>query len=293
MGKLTNLNPIADSEIPATIARDSEVTAALNAHLGATDPHPQYLLPSEGDARYRLISTALTDSDIPSTIARDSELTATMNAHLGATDPHPQYLLPSEGDARYRLSSTAFFAAVPFPTANIAGNSIAFSWNSVQNGQGTAEFCNYSGTGGGDAYAFYRLPGNPIAAPTISNRVSRIDIGGAYIATSDERVKSDFSQFSGLEIVLALSPLKYKHWACVGFEEKNKTLKLGESFNEKIGFIAQDVQKVLPEAVAPPQSAAELYGIDYNCIVAVAVKAIQELRDQIAELRAQVQALKA
>ncbi len=43
---------LADSDIPDTIARDSEVTAAITAHASATDPHAQYLLPSEGDARY-------------------------------------------------------------------------------------------------------------------------------------------------------------------------------------------------------------------------------------------------
>jgi hypothetical protein len=56
MGKLTNLNPaapIADSDIPPNIARDEEYIAADTAHVNATHPHSQYLLPSEGDARYR------------------------------------------------------------------------------------------------------------------------------------------------------------------------------------------------------------------------------------------------
>lgn len=79
MGKLTNLNPaapIADADIPAAIARDSETTAAINAHVGATDPHPIYLTQAEGDGRYRQISTALTDTDIPAAIARDAEYVA-------------------------------------------------------------------------------------------------------------------------------------------------------------------------------------------------------------------------
>lgn len=55
MGKLTNLNPpaaIADSDIPAPIARDTEVSAALAAHIPG-HPHPQYLTLLEGDGRYR------------------------------------------------------------------------------------------------------------------------------------------------------------------------------------------------------------------------------------------------
>lgn len=37
-------NPISEPQIPSPIARDTEVTAALNGHLGAEHPHPQYLL---------------------------------------------------------------------------------------------------------------------------------------------------------------------------------------------------------------------------------------------------------
>lgn len=39
---LTAAGFILDSVIPAAIARDTEVTAAVSAHEGATDPHPQY-----------------------------------------------------------------------------------------------------------------------------------------------------------------------------------------------------------------------------------------------------------
>jgi hypothetical protein len=43
MGKLTNLNPpapIADGDLPASIARDLEITAALDAHIATPNPHP-------------------------------------------------------------------------------------------------------------------------------------------------------------------------------------------------------------------------------------------------------------
>jgi hypothetical protein len=50
MGKLTNLNPpapIADTDLPASIARDAEYIAADTAHLNALDPHSQYLTQTE------------------------------------------------------------------------------------------------------------------------------------------------------------------------------------------------------------------------------------------------------
>lgn len=75
--------------------------AAVTAHEGASDPHPQYLTQEEGDGRYRQTATALTDADIPAGIARDSEVTAAIGAHEAAADPHPGYLTAAEGDAAY------------------------------------------------------------------------------------------------------------------------------------------------------------------------------------------------
>lgn len=55
MGKLTNLNPpgpIADADIPDSLARDTEYQLADAAHIAATDPHLQYPTQARGDARY-------------------------------------------------------------------------------------------------------------------------------------------------------------------------------------------------------------------------------------------------
>lgn len=59
MGELIDLNPrtIVDSDIPAAIARDTETAAAIAAHAAASDPHSQYLVQSEGDARYNYKSS--------------------------------------------------------------------------------------------------------------------------------------------------------------------------------------------------------------------------------------------
>jgi hypothetical protein len=43
---------IPDNRLPASIARDTEVTAAVAAHEAAGNPHPQYLTQAEGDALY-------------------------------------------------------------------------------------------------------------------------------------------------------------------------------------------------------------------------------------------------
>jgi hypothetical protein len=328
MGKLTNLNPskpLTEADMPPGMATDGETREAITAHEGATDPHSQYLLESEGDTRYRQVGTQQIFTPTVKSIGRSTGGIATpsgttanqcgneVQASNASSAAFMSFHRPgswavhfgldisnqlcvggfSLGNVSYRIlhEGIANTAKAPLPTASVAGNSVVLSWNSVQPGQGIGELCNYAGLGGGDTLNFFRMPGNADATPTISNRVSRIDIGGAYIATSDERVKSDFSEPGGLEIILKLSPQKYKHWNCLGFDEKNKTLKLGKSYTEKIGFLAQSVQKVLPEAVSTPLSEQELYGIDYNCILACAVRAIQEQQHEITKLQAQLQAI--
>ncbi|MCP9494060.1 MAG: hypothetical protein MSG64_06335 [Pyrinomonadaceae bacterium MAG19_C2-C3] len=48
---------IADNRLPASIARDTEVAAAVTAHEAASNPHPQYLTPAEGDVLYAPIGS--------------------------------------------------------------------------------------------------------------------------------------------------------------------------------------------------------------------------------------------
>ena len=232
------------------------------------------------------------DSDIPAAISRDSEVSNLFAAHREEADPHPQYLLPSEGDSRYQLRSTTYFST-PFPPASTAGNSIAISWNSVQPGLGIAEVCNFAGLGGGDTINFFRMSGNAVATPSLSHRVARIDISGSFIQTSDKRLKSHFSEAPGLEAIMRLTPLKYAHWACNGFDDQTQSLKIGKFFIQKIGFLAQDVGSIIPEAVTKPASKDEPFGIDYSCLIPCAIKAIQQLKQEVEELRQEVQQLRA
>jgi len=265
MGELINITgQVSDSQIPQAMARDTETAAAIAAHEGKLDPHPVYLT--------------------------QIETAAAIAAHEGKLDPHPVYLTQDEADLRYRQSSTStpIYTGSALPAANVAGNSIGLGWNSVQPGLGIAELCNYSGTGGGDAFNFYRVGGNATSPPTLSQRVARIDISGGFIQTSDKRLKSNFSAAPGLEALMRLAPLKYTHWGCLGFDEESQTLKMGKFFANKLGFLAQDVQKVIPEAVSIPSSKEEVWGIDYNCLLTCAIRSIQELKEEVNELRLQL-----
>lgn len=200
----------------------------------------------------------------------------------------------SLGNNSYKIfhEGNAPLLKAPMPSAASAANSLVWSWNVIQIGLGVAEACCFAGTGGGPAaFAFYRIEGNPDTPPSVSHQISNISKTGAYSQTSDARVKSDFKPSPGLEILMQLEPLKYKHWNCIGFDDAKKKPLLGEFFIEKLGFIAQEVRKKLPEAVAETQSLQELYALDYNCILTVAVQAIKQQQRQIEELQAQVKKL--
>lgn len=64
-GDELGFSAIEDADIPSTIARDSEVTAAIEAHEAASDPHPDY--------------------------TTSTELAAAITTHEAADDPHPDY----------------------------------------------------------------------------------------------------------------------------------------------------------------------------------------------------------
>lgn len=83
----TTWGGLADADIPASIARDSEVAAAYS--------------PTGHTHSYAATSHSHVDGDLPAGIARDTEVTAAISAHEAAGDPHPGYLTAAEGNAAY------------------------------------------------------------------------------------------------------------------------------------------------------------------------------------------------
>lgn len=85
------------SQLPPAIATDTELAASLSGHVGAADPHPQYLTAAEGGtAITAAVNAHKTDTDPHPGYATDADLTT----HINAADPHPQYLTPAEMDAK-------------------------------------------------------------------------------------------------------------------------------------------------------------------------------------------------
>lgn len=111
-------------------------------------------------------------------------------------------------------------------------------------------------------------------------RWSTVFATNGTINTSDRRSKKDIQPIKyGLNEVLKLQPISYK-W-------KNDSLN-----TNKLGLIAQDLEKILPEVVVTPKMPNEQYGVYYSDMIPVLIKAIQEQQKMIESLQSELNSLK-
>jgi hypothetical protein len=92
----------------------------------------------------------------------------------------------------------------------------------------------------------------------------------SYNTTSDYRLKQDFKNYNGLELVSYIKTYDYE-W------------KLDKS--RMYGIVAHELQEILPYAVNGKKDGEEMQGVDYSKIVPILIKAIQELKEEIDTLK--------
>ena len=99
---------------------------------------------------------------------------------------------------------------------------------------------------------------------------------GAYINLSDATVKTDIADADhGLAHILQLQPKTFKR----------KARSKGIAHTEELGFVAQDVQPILPHAVHRADFGDELLlGMTLDPIVAALVNAVKELTARVKAL---------
>jgi hypothetical protein len=128
---------------------------------------------------------------------------------------------------------------------------------------------------------------NIVSLENGNGQVGRIQVNGtatSYLTSSDYRLKETVQPMTGaLAKVQALKPVTYK-WKVDGSDGQ--------------GFIAHELQAVVPDCVAGEKDAVDAegnpqyQGIDTSFLVATLTAAIQEQQEQINELKAEVAALK-
>lgn len=115
-------------------------------------------------------------------------------------------------------------------------------------------------------------------------RWNNIFSGNTVNVSSDRRLKSNIKDLNyGLKEVMALKPKTYL---------KHKDFNREGRGVEEIGFIAQEVETLLPELVSIPQSNKDSYGLHYSMLVPVLTKAIQEQQQQLENQAEEIQLLK-
>jgi hypothetical protein len=142
---------------------------------------------------------------------------------------------------------------------------------------------NHSAGGNGDWFAVYRYLNN------IVGRIEQVSTTGvSYLSgASDYRLKKDVESFvGGLEKVCAIKPVSFI------WKDSNK---------KDIGFIAHELQEVIPEAVSGEKDAVDAEGNAKHQMVfpapaqmiASLVSAIQELKAELDDAKAKIAALEA
>ncbi len=107
------------------------------------------------------------------------------------------------------------------------------------------------------------------------------------LLTSDKRLKENFRIIEKpLEKILQMRGQKYDFInqladSCKDETEKKRQERIGK---DRLGFIAQDLQKILPEAVFYFED-EDRYYIDYNAVIPVIVEAMKEQEAKIEELK--------
>ena len=101
----------------------------------------------------------------------------------------------------------------------------------------------------------------------------------AYINLSDERYKKDILPIeNALDKVLSLNGVTF-NW------DKGFNPRVNLDNNNHIGLIAQEVEKIIPQAVSTASDGEKTKSVAYSDLVPVLIEAIKEQQKQIEELK--------
>lgn len=202
------------------------------------------------------------------------------NGGTGATTFSSGYLLKGNGTSAvsasvaYETSSKILIGTTTGTAASVSGLLQVESEIISKGSLAGFFFENRSGgvTSGSNWYGWYNSGGTTyFYNPAVGNIASINSATGAYTALSDADKKKNFEPSSvGLAAVMALKPTLF---------HMNTD---GEDAPKQLGFIAQDVQDHIPQAYVETD---DFIGLQDRPIIAALVKAVQELKAELDELK--------
>ena len=234
-----------------------------------------------------------------------AQIKVTSNGNVGIgigaiTSPNPGFKLHIMDYACFGpLNNQSFakgllFSRVNNPTElNIAG----VDWGIDSDYSGINFWKPFSSTNGGNYKFLIKDDGTVAVGQNTVDATIKMQISGKIKATqfvtgSDYRYKENLKELqSSLDAIMQLQPMSYTLKAPIlsekesGKAEFNKLEdRLDESFDAKqihYGFVAQEVQKILPDLVVGVETDKEYLGIDYNGFIPLLVQSVQELKAQL------------
>ncbi|WP_454046162.1 tail fiber domain-containing protein [Chryseobacterium sp. Marseille-Q8038] len=120
-----------------------------------------------------------------------------------------------------------------------------------------------------------------------------VSAAGGFVNTSDMRLKTQIKEIGyGLSTIMALQPKQYELSANTQIKEGKPAVNPVQKTQHKIGFLAQDLYKVIPEAVYKPKDdTKEAWAVDYASLVPALTKAIQDQQNEIEEQKVTIKKL--
>jgi hypothetical protein len=216
------------------------------------------------------------DSLVLGTIAGVNGSGFNTNVGIGTTAPQ----------ARFHVNGTSWFqgGTTPLPPAAgigiVIGSSPDFGYIFAYDyGANTAKTLALNSPGG--------RVGIGTSAPdqtlSVNGNASKAG-GGAWLTFSDERLKNIKGRFTpGLKEVMQLEPIRYEY-------KTDNALDI-RSEGEHVGFGAQAVEKVIPEAVTTDDKGYRL--VNNDPIMWAMLNGIKEQQKEIEQLKAEVRRLRA
>ena len=221
------------------------------------------------------------------------------NVGIGTTSPAELLQVGTESagtSARktIKIGSGGYSAPAAFQTNSNGDKIILYNADGydarIGIGGSTDMWFKSSDGGTGGQFKWYIGAGTNLIMQLSGNTGVLSMAGGAYcngttwVNASDARLKRDIQPMSkyGLSTVMQLKPVSY-------FYKADKTN------HPEVGFIAQEVQKIVPEVVSGTEgdiTKGETLGLSYGNLVPVLTKAIQEQQATIEALQKQIDELK-